>query len=58
MDGTIFRPVPNVMENLKSGHHIITEIILEIVYQTICEIKLYVLVSHLVQHLGQVKIPL
>ena len=26
---------------------------LQIVYQIICEIKLYVLSSHLVQHLGQ-----
>jgi len=29
---------------------------LQIVYQLICEIKLYVLSSHLVQHLGQGKI--
>ena len=52
MDGSIFRPVLNVIENLKFCHHIIIKIILEIVYQTICEIKLYVLFSHLVQHLG------
>ena len=31
-DGTIFRPVLNVVENLKFCHHIITQIIPEIVY--------------------------